>query len=134
MTTMQGDEFVTEFGLSLRPDKKLAGATLLGVRPEKIQISAQLDQPNAMEGIVELVSYLGPSTEYRVRIAADRHVLIQQPNREAKALFRHCLNIVAEIDVSVALEHGTATSRRRIQILCMIFCGVVLAILCSYKY
>jgi putative spermidine/putrescine transport system ATP-binding protein len=85
--SMKGDEFLTEFGLSLRPDKKLAGATLLGVRPEKIQISAQLNQPNAMEGVVELVSYLGPSTEYRVRIAADRHVLIQQPNREAKASF-----------------------------------------------
>jgi len=85
--TMKGDAFVTEFGLSFRPDRKLADATLLGVRPEKIQISPQVNQPNSLEGVVELVSYLGPSTEYRVRIAADRHVLVQQPNREAKALF-----------------------------------------------
>ena len=38
---------------------------------------------NTIDGQVELVSYLGPSTEYRVRIAGDRHVLVQQSNRDA---------------------------------------------------
>jgi putative spermidine/putrescine transport system ATP-binding protein len=88
--TMQGDVFSTNFGLSLKVDPRVASATLLGIRPEKIKIArragdlaAGQQEPNSFEGVVELVSYLGPSTEYRIRILGDRYVLVQGPNRDA---------------------------------------------------
>jgi putative spermidine/putrescine transport system ATP-binding protein len=86
---MQGDMFLTDFGLSLKVGSRVASATLMGIRPEKIKISgadnrsAGTDAVNSLEGVVELVSYLGPSTEYRVKIPGDRHVLVQQPNLNA---------------------------------------------------
>jgi putative spermidine/putrescine transport system ATP-binding protein len=65
-------------------------ATLIGIRPEKIQIARPQETraangTNLVEGVVELVSYLGPSTEFRVRIFGDRYVLVQQPNRDASS-------------------------------------------------
>ncbi len=88
--TIKGDVFSTDFGLSLKVVPRVTSATLLGVRPEKIKIarrsgiqSSAQDEVNSIEGVVELVSYLGPSTEYRVKIFGDHHVLVQQPNRDA---------------------------------------------------
>jgi putative spermidine/putrescine transport system ATP-binding protein len=83
--TQTGSTFVTDFGLSLRVAKENGAATLLGVRPEKIQIVPQGSagsSANVIDGRVLLVSYLGPSTEYRVTIAEGRHVLIQEANRD----------------------------------------------------
>ncbi len=88
--TMKGDVFSTNFGLSLKVDARVVSATLMGIRPEKIKIAkragnlpAGQKELNSIEGIIELVSYLGPSTEYRVRIFGDRYVLVQGPNRDA---------------------------------------------------
>jgi putative spermidine/putrescine transport system ATP-binding protein len=88
--TMKGDVFSTNFGLSLKVEPRVASATLLGIRPEKIKLAKRAgDRPagqqelNSFEGVVEVVSYLGPSTEYRVRIFGDRYVLVQGPNRDA---------------------------------------------------
>jgi putative spermidine/putrescine transport system ATP-binding protein len=84
--TMTGDSFKADFGLSLKVVPRIADATLMGVRPEKIRIAQRAEigstNVNAVDGVVELVSYLGPSTEYRVRISEDRHVLVQQSNRD----------------------------------------------------
>ena len=87
---LAGDIFSTEFGLSLKVSATVAAATLMGIRPEKIKIARSTvsgppaqPQVNAIDGLVELVSYLGPFTECRVRIAGDRHVLVQQSNRDA---------------------------------------------------
>jgi putative spermidine/putrescine transport system ATP-binding protein len=87
---MTGGTFSTDFGLSLNVIPRTPAATLMGVRPEKIKIAKRSEAGqagsttvNAIEGVVELVSYLGPSTEYRVRISGDRHVLVQQSNRDA---------------------------------------------------
>ena len=74
---------------SLKVQPRIPKAGLLGIRPEKIKILPGERTPtdsaleNEMAGVVELVSYLGPSTEFRVRIASDRYVLVQQGNREA---------------------------------------------------
>lgn len=84
--TMTGDSFKADCGLSLKVVPRIADATLMGVRPEKIKIAQRAEvgstSVNAVDGVVELVSYLGPSTEYRVRISKDRHVLVQQSNRD----------------------------------------------------
>ncbi len=68
----------------------MPAATLIGIRPEKIQIGRPQEtraagSSNLVEGVIELVSYLGPSTEFRVRIFGDRHVLVQQPNRDVSS-------------------------------------------------
>jgi putative spermidine/putrescine transport system ATP-binding protein len=91
---MKGNVFLTDFGLSLKVDSHFTSETLLGIRPEKVKIakrseirSGASDETNSIEGAVELVSYLGPSTEYRVKILEGRHVLVQQSNRDAAERF-----------------------------------------------
>ncbi len=86
---MKDGAFVTNFGLSLKVTADVPEATLIGIRPEKIQIAQPKETPaavrsttNLIEGEIELVSYLGPSTEFRVRICGDRHVLVQRPNHD----------------------------------------------------
>jgi putative spermidine/putrescine transport system ATP-binding protein len=87
--SQSGDTFTTDFGLSLKVNPHAKAANLLGIRPEKIRIAKKPEggvaavDVNAIEGVVELVSYLGPSTEYRVTIAGARHLLVQQANRDA---------------------------------------------------
>ena len=85
----QDGEFFTKAGLAVRVAARVPAATLMGVRPEKIQIApahegrrADPDMLNPVRGVIELVSYLGPSTEFRVRIAGDHRVLVQQHNRD----------------------------------------------------
>lgn len=87
---LRGDQFVFEGGdTSLKVQPRIPKAGLLGIRPEKIRIlpgervSTHPALENEMAGVVELISYLGPSTEFRVRIASDRCILVQQGNREA---------------------------------------------------
>jgi putative spermidine/putrescine transport system ATP-binding protein len=75
-------------GGSLQVESRVPRAELLGVRPEKIKLVADAQQPlatgdNEIGGVVELISYLGPSTEFKVRSAAGQHFLVQQANREA---------------------------------------------------
>jgi len=87
---MRDGGFLTNFGLSLKVTAQVPAATLIGIRPEKIQIarpqeSRAANSTNLVEGVIELVSYLGPSTEFRVRIFGDRHVLVQQPNRDVSS-------------------------------------------------
>src|SRR5262249_7319328 len=86
---LNGDRFVFEGGgSSLKVQPRSGNAELLGVRPEKISIvpadRAASDRAceNLMSGVVELVSFLGPSTEFRVKVAGDRSVLVQQSNRD----------------------------------------------------
>jgi putative spermidine/putrescine transport system ATP-binding protein len=88
--TMAGDMFSTDLGVPLKVVPRIADATLMGVRPEKIKITRRAAPSataqsgiNAIDGEVELVSYLGPSTEYRVKISGGRHILVQQSNRDA---------------------------------------------------
>jgi putative spermidine/putrescine transport system ATP-binding protein len=86
--TMNEDGFLTDFGVSLKIAADITSANLMGIRPEKIKLSADEHpgipgESNSLEGCIELISYLGPSTEYRVRIGGDRHILVQQPNGDA---------------------------------------------------
>lgn len=80
--------FQTDFGLSLKVPSSVLAASLLGVRPEKIMIlngegvgEKGAADTNRIAGTIELISYLGPSTEYQVRISDSKFVLVQQPNR-----------------------------------------------------
>jgi putative spermidine/putrescine transport system ATP-binding protein len=89
-----GNVFLTDSGLSLKVDPRFTSETLLGIRPEKVKLAKRSETrsgapevANSMEGVVELVSYLGPSTEYRVKILEGCHVLVQQSNRDAAERF-----------------------------------------------
>ena len=88
----KGDTFTTDFGLALKVRSDGGSATLLGIRPEKIVIAPRTEAglsagSNTIEGTVELVSYLGPSTEYRVAISGNRHLLVQQASRDSAQKF-----------------------------------------------
>lgn len=79
--------FQTDFGLPLRVKPSIPSATLFGIRPEKICVVRRSDpagadtEANIIPGTVELSSYLGPTVEYRVRIAETQHVLVQCSNQ-----------------------------------------------------
>ena len=104
---LNGNRFVLEGGdQSFKVCSQLSNAKLLGIRPEKIMLSSS-DQPgssresdNEMTGVVELVSYLGPSTEFRIRLAKDRHMLVQQSNRDAA----RCVQVGQQVKLSIPSE------------------------------
>lgn len=76
--------FTTTQGASLRVDVPKPGATKLGVRPERVQLSAvPLDGLNALPGKVESTVYLGSQVEVRVRLADGALVAAQLPNNRA---------------------------------------------------
>jgi putative spermidine/putrescine transport system ATP-binding protein len=86
---LAGDWFTTDTGISLKVALKVARATLLGVRPEKIKIAVGPASEatvhaaaNEIDGVVELISYLGPFTEYQVKVSGEQRLLVQQANRD----------------------------------------------------
>jgi putative spermidine/putrescine transport system ATP-binding protein len=59
------------------------------VRPEKIKIAISrpsaatvCSDANEIDGVVELISYLGPFTEYQVKVSGEQRLLVQQANRD----------------------------------------------------
>ncbi|MGY3631455.1 ABC transporter ATP-binding protein [Bradyrhizobium sp. Lot33] len=87
--TLVGDRFTTDAGISLKVAPKIARATLLGVRPEKIKIAVGQasaatvhGDANEIDGVVELISYLGPFTEYQIKVRGEQRLLVQQANRD----------------------------------------------------
>ncbi|MCO5118836.1 MAG: ABC transporter ATP-binding protein [Burkholderiaceae bacterium] len=85
---LSGATFATSCGLELAVSGNRRNAGLLGIRPEKIELfpqagSGEAAEGNTVSGTVELVSYLGPWTEYSVRLSSDRSILVRQGNSEA---------------------------------------------------
>jgi putative spermidine/putrescine transport system ATP-binding protein len=75
--------FVTEGGLELKVADGDTSSTLLAIRPEKIAIgSAAMGLDNRLQGTVELVTYLGSLTEYRVRLSPTETIVISRPNAD----------------------------------------------------
>jgi putative spermidine/putrescine transport system ATP-binding protein len=103
---LAGDTFQTDFGLSLRVKSGLPAATLYGIRPEKIRVIRRGEytgvNANIVPGTIELSSYLGPTVEYRVRIAETKHVLVQNANQDAKENFAPG----DEVDLIISPESG----------------------------
>lgn len=85
---LSGSTFATSCGLELAVSGGRRDAGLLGIRPEKIELSSQTGlagtaEPSTVLGTVELVSYLGPWTEYSVRLSNDRSILVRRGNSDA---------------------------------------------------
>jgi putative spermidine/putrescine transport system ATP-binding protein len=75
--------FVTDSGLELKVAEGDTASTLLAVRPEKIQLgAAAMGLDNRLQGTVELVTYLGSLTEYRVRLSPTETIVISRPNAD----------------------------------------------------
>ena len=73
--------FVTEGGLEIKVAGSGPPASLLAIRPEKIALgAAAMGLDNRMRGTVDLVTYLGSFTEYRVRLGSAETIVISQPN------------------------------------------------------
>jgi spermidine/putrescine transport system ATP-binding protein len=71
--------------LALAPElRPLAGRTVtLSIRPEKILVrrAPGAAPPNVWQGTVEEAVYLGTDTRYRVQVAEDLHLVVQEQNR-----------------------------------------------------
>ncbi|MFT3802415.1 MAG: ABC transporter ATP-binding protein [Burkholderiaceae bacterium] len=85
---LDGSRFATSCGLELAVTADRTNAGLLGIRPEKIELLPRADadapaETNRFAGTIELVSYLGPWTEYSVRLPNDRSLLVRQGNSDA---------------------------------------------------
>ena len=77
------NEFRTEAGTVIRFDgQPTSGATVLAIRPEKIFLGAAAHgMGNCFAAAVEYVTYLGATTEYRLRFAGGDFVTVHQQNR-----------------------------------------------------
>jgi len=61
-------------------------AVTVAVRPEKIRLSRQpLKGPNAFEGRVEEMTYIGKDSDYRVRIGRDVRLRVRVQNQTASS-------------------------------------------------
>jgi putative spermidine/putrescine transport system ATP-binding protein len=76
--------FRTEGGLQIKCAGGAPGPAALALRPERISLDTAplsgLD--NALSGVVEFVSYLGPNIDVHVRLSPRERVVVQIPNRE----------------------------------------------------
>jgi putative spermidine/putrescine transport system ATP-binding protein len=75
--------FVTEGGLEIKVAGGEAASTLLAIRPEKIALGAPaMGLDNRIQGTVDMVTYLGSLTEYRIRLNPAETITISQPNTD----------------------------------------------------
>jgi putative spermidine/putrescine transport system ATP-binding protein len=70
-------------GLVLSCNATTAGPATLALRPERIILGSAQNggMDNHLPGVVEFVSYLGPTVDVHVRISPKERVLAQLPNR-----------------------------------------------------
>ncbi|WP_374818862.1 ABC transporter ATP-binding protein [Brucella grignonensis] len=92
---VEGQVFTTDFGVQFSLGNAVSaprGAAQVAVRPEKIRVMPTVDSAsaggggrpaNGFEGVLELVSYFGPTTEYTIRIANGQMVIVHQQNETA---------------------------------------------------
>jgi putative spermidine/putrescine transport system ATP-binding protein len=87
---MIGDrEFATEKGTRIRlaAIPQNSTADLLALRPEKIMLGAAADQmPNRYSARIELITYLGPITEYQMRLGNGDTLVLHEQNRHPPKL------------------------------------------------
>ncbi len=90
---LDGQVFTSDFGASLRvakPDATIGAGAMVAVRPEKIRLrelngSGDARGENELRGTIDFVSYLGPTTEYAIRVDDGPVVLVRQQNESAAA-------------------------------------------------
>jgi putative spermidine/putrescine transport system ATP-binding protein len=90
---LDGQVFTADFGARLRvakSDPAISDGALAAVRPEKIRLnkvdnSRAAAGENELQGTIEFVSYLGPTTEYSIRVAENQVMLVHQQNESAAA-------------------------------------------------
>lgn len=85
--TLSDGQFKTPFGVDLQVTGNCPqGSNLIAFRPEKIQMElpgASAPGTNRIAGNIDMVSYLGPYTEYRVKVANDNVIVVHRPNRQS---------------------------------------------------
>ena len=75
--------FTTEGGIEVKVVGDMAGSGLLAIRPEKIVLgSPAMGMDNRLQGTVDLVTYLGSLTEYRIRLSPTETIVVSQPNTD----------------------------------------------------
>jgi putative spermidine/putrescine transport system ATP-binding protein len=74
--------FRTAGGLEITFAWGTPGRRILAVRPEKLRIGHDA-APNRFPGVIELVTYRGSQTEYRVRLASGEAVVIDVQNAQS---------------------------------------------------
>jgi putative spermidine/putrescine transport system ATP-binding protein len=87
-TFIQGEieaprRFRSAGGIALVCNSLATGPATLSLRPERIVVDTapQPGMDNCLPGVVEFVSYLGPTIDVHVRISPKERVVVQIPNR-----------------------------------------------------
>jgi len=95
--------FRTAGGIELRIGAGAQGR-LLAIRPEKIALAdAAEGLDNRIEGVVDLVTYLGSVTEYRIRLSPQEVITASSPNTDRGGL---ALTAGARVAVGWRAEAG----------------------------
>ncbi len=109
--TLEGQVFTSDFGATLRvakADSALGKGALVAVRPEKIRVTEVQDaahavSDNELRGVIEFVSYLGPTTEYSVRLDGGPLLIVHLQNDSTAA--RASLTVGRPIALALAPEN-----------------------------
>ena len=81
-----GSTFVTRSGISIACTPTAPGAGSLMIRPEAIEVlDAGASGPNVLEATVQVVTYLGSTSELVLRLASDETVLVSRPSAQTEA-------------------------------------------------
>jgi len=76
-----GSVFVTRSGLTIDCARSEPGARTLMIRPEAIEVlDARASGPNVFPATVEVVTYLGSTSELILRLTSDETVTVTQPS------------------------------------------------------
>ncbi|WP_144635135.1 ABC transporter ATP-binding protein [Bordetella genomosp. 13] len=81
---LDGSAFVTDKGTRIAARSGVANARHLGVRPERVYLSAQPGQGNTLAGTVESAVYLGSLLEVRVKLDSGEIIASQVANGAAR--------------------------------------------------
>ena len=81
---MEGAAFTTERGTRIAAQGGVAHARHLGVRPERVTLTAQAGQGNSLAGVVDSAVYLGSLLEVRVKLDSGETIASQVSNGAAR--------------------------------------------------
>jgi ABC-type Fe3+/spermidine/putrescine transport system ATPase subunit len=85
-----GSIFVTRSGLELACSPSDPDASSLMIRPESISVlEATASGPNVLPATVEVVTYLGSTSELILRLTSEETVMVSQPSGPGADAPRH---------------------------------------------
>ncbi len=95
LVSINVEGFEKPFLVEHEGDIEVGKKVCIALRPEKVQLSAELSETpleNVLSGVVEDIGYYGNSSTYRIRLANDSVIDVTHPNLRRPRNDRHIVN------------------------------------------